>query len=107
LIQRSPRSTHGAASASRELSKLYCQIGSDILQRQQSHEWGVGAFDQLARDLKAAFPDMWVFSPGNLKYMRALAQAWPDPEFVEQPAGAATTRYANAQLCGSMIEKLP
>jgi hypothetical protein len=26
------------------------------------------------------------FSPRNLKYMRALAQAWPDAEFVQQPA---------------------
>ncbi|HEX8829043.1 MAG TPA: PDDEXK nuclease domain-containing protein, partial [Xanthobacteraceae bacterium] len=42
--------------------------------------------DQLARDLKAAFPDMRGFSPRNLKYMRALAQAWPDEEFVQQPA---------------------
>jgi predicted nuclease of restriction endonuclease-like (RecB) superfamily len=25
-------------------------------------------------------------SPRNLKYMRALAQAWPDAEFVQQPA---------------------
>jgi hypothetical protein len=42
--------------------------------------------DQLARDLKAAFPDMRGFSPRNLKYMRSLAQAWPDAEFVQQPA---------------------
>jgi hypothetical protein len=26
------------------------------------------------------------FSPRNLKYMRPLAQAWPDSEFVQQPA---------------------
>ena len=26
------------------------------------------------------------FSPRNLKYMRALAQAWPDAEFVQQHA---------------------
>ncbi|VXC91586.1 conserved hypothetical protein [Burkholderia sp. 8Y] len=26
------------------------------------------------------------FSPRNLKYMRSLAQAWPDAEFVQQPA---------------------
>jgi hypothetical protein len=42
--------------------------------------------DQLARDLKAAFPDMRGFLPRNLKYMRSLAQAWPDAEFVQQPA---------------------
>jgi len=26
------------------------------------------------------------FSPRNLKYMRSLAQAWPDAQFVQQPA---------------------
>ena len=40
--------------------------------------------DQLARDLKAEFPDMQGFSPRNLKYMRALAQAWPTSEIVQQ-----------------------
>jgi len=34
----------------------------------------------LAQDLRATFPDMKGFSPRNLKYMRAFAQAWPDEE---------------------------
>jgi predicted nuclease of restriction endonuclease-like (RecB) superfamily len=42
--------------------------------------------DRLARDLRSAFPDMRGFSPRNLKYMRAFAQAWPDGEFVQQAA---------------------
>lgn len=42
--------------------------------------------DQLAKDLKAAFPDMRGFSPRNLKYMRAFAEAWPDGIFVQQAA---------------------
>ncbi|KVC73282.1 PDDEXK nuclease domain-containing protein [Burkholderia ubonensis] len=75
-----------AASANRELVTLYWQIGRDILERQQLQGWGAKVIDQLARDLKDAFPDMRGFSPRNLKYMRALAQAWPAPEFVQQPA---------------------
>ena len=51
----------------------------------QTNGWGAGVVDRLARDLKAAFPDMRGFSPRNLKYMRALAQAFPQPEFVQQP----------------------
>jgi predicted nuclease of restriction endonuclease-like (RecB) superfamily len=39
--------------------------------------------DTLARDLRNAFPDMKGFSPRNLKYMRAFAEAWPDLEFVQ------------------------
>ncbi|KVL09599.1 PDDEXK nuclease domain-containing protein [Burkholderia ubonensis] len=73
-----------AASANRELVTLYWQIGRDILERQQRRGWGAKVIDQLARDLKDAFPDMRGFSPRNLKYMRALAQAWPAPEFVQQ-----------------------
>jgi predicted nuclease of restriction endonuclease-like (RecB) superfamily len=70
----------------RELVTLYWQIGREILDRQQRQGWGAGVVDRLARDLKAAFPDMRGFSPRNLKYMRSLAQAWPDAEFVQQPA---------------------
>ena len=39
--------------------------------------------ERLALDLRSAFPGMKGFSPRNLKYMRAFAQAWPDDEFVE------------------------
>jgi predicted nuclease of restriction endonuclease-like (RecB) superfamily len=87
LKQRVERARQrAAASANQELIKLYWQIGKDILHRQQQQGWGTAVVDQLARDLKSAFPDMRGFSPRNLKYMRALAQAWPAPEFVQQPA---------------------
>ncbi|MFM0069194.1 PDDEXK nuclease domain-containing protein [Paraburkholderia aspalathi] len=86
LKQRVERARqHAVASVNRELVALYWQIGRDILDRQQKQGWGAGVVDRLARDLKAAFPDMRGFSPRNLKYMRALAQAFPQPEFVQQP----------------------
>lgn len=40
--------------------------------------------ERLAHDLRTAFPDMKGFSPRNLKYMRAFAQAWPDASFVQE-----------------------
>ena len=40
--------------------------------------------DRLAHDLRNAFPEMKGFSPPNLKYMRAFAEAWPDVEFVQE-----------------------
>ncbi|MFM0134338.1 PDDEXK nuclease domain-containing protein [Paraburkholderia sediminicola] len=87
LKQRVERARlRAVTSANRELVTLYWQIGREILDRQQRQGWGTGVVDQLARDLKAAFPDMRGFSPRNLKYMRSLAQAWPDAEFVQQPA---------------------
>jgi hypothetical protein len=40
--------------------------------------------DQLAKDLRTAFPAMEGFSLRNLKCMRAYAAAYPETEFVQQ-----------------------
>ena len=69
-----------------ELVLLYWQIGQDILARQAAQGWGAKVIERLAHDLRAAFPDMKGFSPRNLKYMRAFAEAWPDVQFVQQAA---------------------
>ena len=71
-------------AVNRELVLLYWQIGQDILARQNAQGWGAKVIERLALDLRAAFPDMKGFSPRNLKYMRAFAEAWPDAEFVQQ-----------------------
>lgn len=75
-----------ALSVNAELVRLYARIGHDILQRQQSQGWGAKVIDRLARDLKAAFPDMRGWSSSNLKYMRFFAQHCPDGRFGQQPA---------------------
>lgn len=73
-------------AVNRELVFLYWQIGQDILARQAQQGWGAKVIERLGHDLRAAFPDMRGFSPRNLKYMRAFAEAWPDAEFVQQAA---------------------
>ena len=70
-------------AVNRELVLLYWQIGRDILERQENQGWGAKVIERLAQDLRTAFPDMKGFSPRNLKYMRAFAEAWPDAEFVQ------------------------
>ncbi|MDY0037770.1 MAG: PDDEXK nuclease domain-containing protein [Zoogloea oleivorans] len=70
-------------AVNRELVVLYWQIGRDILARQAQQGWGAKVIERLAQDLRAAFPDMKGFSPRNLKYMRAFAEAWPEAEFVQ------------------------
>jgi predicted nuclease of restriction endonuclease-like (RecB) superfamily len=62
----------------------YWQIGRDILAQQRQHGWGAKIIDQLAHDLNHAFPEAEGFSPRNLKYMRAFAEAWPDEAMVQQ-----------------------
>ncbi|MFU8789687.1 MAG: PDDEXK nuclease domain-containing protein [Methylobacter sp.] len=66
-----------------ELVLLYWQIGQDILTRQAEQGWGAKVIERLAHDLRTAFPNMKGFSPRNLKYMRAFAEAWPNVEFVQ------------------------
>ena len=61
-----------------ELVRLYWRIGSEIVQRRASQSWGSKILDQLAKDLRAEFPDMRGLSLSNLKYMALFAEAWPD-----------------------------
>jgi predicted nuclease of restriction endonuclease-like (RecB) superfamily len=75
-----------ALAVNRELVLLYWEIGRDILARQSEQGWGAKVIDRLARDLQSAFPGVKGFSSRNLKYMRALAAAYPDEQFVQQVA---------------------
>ncbi|MFM9267733.1 YhcG family protein [Tychonema sp. BBK16] len=80
---------------------LYWQIGRDILNRQQQQGWGTKVIDNLATDLRKAFPEMKGFSSRNLKYMRSFAETYPDEQFVQEVL-AQITWYHNIAL----IEKL-
>jgi predicted nuclease of restriction endonuclease-like (RecB) superfamily len=63
---------------------LYWSLGRDILARRKERGWGSKVIDRLAADLHREFPEMTGFSPRNLKYMRAFAEAWPDESIVQQ-----------------------
>ena len=83
---------HGAQqrttlAVNRELVLLYWQIGRDILTRQAEQGWGAKVIERLSHDLRKAFPDIRGFSRANLMYMRAFAEAWPDPGIVQQAVG--------------------
>jgi hypothetical protein len=81
---------------------LYWDIGQLILQRQDRAGWGSRVIDRLAKDLRDAFPDTRGFSPRNLKYMRALAAAWPERTIVQEPLAQITWRHNIA-----LTESLP
>jgi predicted nuclease of restriction endonuclease-like (RecB) superfamily len=78
--------SRSALAVNRELVLLYWQIGREILARQEAEKWGAKVIERLATDLRREFPEMKGFSPRNLKYMRAFAEAWPEEEFVQQLA---------------------
>ncbi len=75
------------SAANVELTRLYWQIGRDILDRQAMQGWGAKVIERLADDLRDAFPEMRGFSRANLMYMRAFAEAWNEDEIVQQPVG--------------------
>lgn len=76
-----------ALAVNAELLQLYWRLGKDLLERQAGERWGNGIVDQVSVDLRAAFPEMKGFSPSNLKYMRAFAEAWPDFLIRQQAVG--------------------
>ena len=73
-----------AMAVSRELVSLYWTIGREISRRFQQQGWGTKIVERLARDLQNEFPGVEGFSPRNLRYMRSLAEAWPEPEILQQ-----------------------
>jgi predicted nuclease of restriction endonuclease-like (RecB) superfamily len=70
-------------AVSRELVLLYWSIGRDLSQRFATEGWGSKINERLASDLQAEFPGVEGFSPRNFRYMRALAEAWPEPEILQ------------------------
>lgn len=75
-----------ALVANEEQIRLYHDMGREILERQNRQGWGAKVVDQLAADLRAAFPEMKGFSSSNLKYMRFFAQHCPVRKFGQQTA---------------------
>ncbi|GIU41122.1 hypothetical protein TUM3794_20890 [Shewanella colwelliana] len=87
-VQQSQQKASLAVNA--ELVTLYWSIGHQIAIKQQDQGWGTKVVEQLAQDLKQAFPSMKGLSRSNLMSMRAFALAWPDFEsnsIVQQAVG--------------------
>jgi predicted nuclease of restriction endonuclease-like (RecB) superfamily len=86
VIKERVRSAQVRASfaVSRELVLFYWSIGREILVRQDAEGWVTKVFERLAKDVGVEFPGVEGFSPRNFKYMRSLAEAWPDSAIVPQ-----------------------
>ncbi len=76
-----------AQAANGELTRLYWQIGRDILDRQEREGWGAKVIERLAEDLRRAFPELKGFSRANLLAMRGFAEAWTEEQIVQQAVG--------------------
>ena len=76
-----------AVAVNRELIALYWEIGSKVCLKQRSEGWGAKTIENLAKDLKFAFPDMKGFSLTNIKYMVQFAREYPDFTISQQVVG--------------------
>jgi len=83
-----------ALNVNRELILLYHGIGQAI---NEHKVWGNRFVENLAQDIKIAFPGVTGYSVRNLKYMAKFAALFPDTEIV-QATLAQITWYHNIAL---------
>ena len=72
---------NAALQVNKELTLLYYHIGRII---NEYKSWGNKFIDNLARDIKIAYPNSTGYSVRNLKYMAKFAAEYPDEEFVQR-----------------------
>ena len=69
-----------AVHANADMLLLYHDIGCVI---NEHKSWGNKFIDNLATDIRIAFPESKGYSVSNLKYMAKFAEIYPDREFVQ------------------------
>ncbi len=70
-----------AVHVNADMLLLYYDIGSII---NEHKSWGNKFIDNLASDIRTAFPKSKGYSVRNLKYMSKFAEEYPNREFVQQ-----------------------
>ncbi len=91
-----------ALAVNTTLINLYWDLGQMIVQKQHESNWGDGLINQLAKDLKAAFPEMKGFSVSNLKYCRQFYLFYSEPNPIRQQAVAQSPDEFSQQLVGQI-----
>lgn len=81
IKERIERARHSVVlSANKELVMMYYEIGK-IINLHKS--WGNKFIDNLAKDIKLAYPDSTGYSVRNLKYMAKFAAEYSDEQIVQ------------------------
>jgi predicted nuclease of restriction endonuclease-like (RecB) superfamily len=73
-----------ARAVNRELIMLYLDMGCGIVEKQKLLGWGESVVEQLAKDLRRAFPEMRGFSAANIWRMRQFYQVCSSDEILAQ-----------------------
>jgi predicted nuclease of restriction endonuclease-like (RecB) superfamily len=78
------RQIKAAVAVNRELIQLYWELGKQIVEKQETAQWGSGFVDQLSKDLVAEFPDIRGLSSKNLRTCRQFYLFYSDGQFWKQ-----------------------
>jgi predicted nuclease of restriction endonuclease-like (RecB) superfamily len=73
-----------ARAVNRELILLYWDIGAAIVEKQRTAKWGDAVVEQLAADLRRAFPEMNGFTNRNIWRMMQLYNVFTAPAILPQ-----------------------
>ena len=65
-----------ALAINSELIKFYWQLGTDLIEKQKTHQWGDHFLQQLSLDMRQAFPEMRGFSVRNLQRIKQFASLY-------------------------------
>lgn len=99
---------NAALAVNHELLNVYWEIGNTILQQQKERGWGKNVINQLAADLKTAFPDMKGLSPRNLRNMKVFTATWPEFSIWQPPAAKLkAAEYQEIERIRSLLAKMP
>jgi len=92
-------------SANASLIELYWQLGKAIFLEQQQSQWGDKVIDQLAKDLKEAFPESKGFSNSNLKYAKRFYQFYQNAEIGQQAVDQLEN--VNSEIVQQAVAQIP
>lgn len=81
-----------AISVNSTLLEFYWQLGSEIVEKQRSSQWGDGFLSQLSHDLMTEFPDIKGFSKRNLWAIRQWYLFYFDDSAIVQQSVAQLAR---------------
>ncbi|MCF6439856.1 PDDEXK nuclease domain-containing protein [Pseudoalteromonas luteoviolacea] len=75
-----------AVSVNTALLEFYWQLGKEIIEKQQSSQWGDGFLKQLSQDLMHEFPNVKGFSKRNLELIRKWYCYWQQDTAIAKQA---------------------
>jgi predicted nuclease of restriction endonuclease-like (RecB) superfamily len=96
-----------ARAVNRDLILLYWDIGRGIVEKQKLLGWGESVVEQLAKDLRQAFPQVRGFSAANIWRMRQLHQVCSSDEILAQVARELEPPGARAGLSPIPAQLVP